>query len=133
MFGQYPRDPAMAHVMESLMMEHFVIFNTYGPAHLGKDDAKIKEVIEGIASTFIAKLEPMLAKMKFIMGDKLTVIDFWVGSMYCDRCANPNQENAKTQACWDNLLKKYPNFKRWGEDFKKENADWLMKRPKYPI
>ena len=93
LFGQYPRDPAMAHMMEMLMAQYMDCFNAYTPAHMAKDDAKIKEVIEGKIAVFLAKLEPMLAKMKFICGEKLTVIDFWVGAMYCDRCANPNLDN----------------------------------------
>ena len=72
-------------------------------------------------------LEPMLAKNTFIMGDKLTVVDFWVaGILYCDKadCSkNPDQ------ALWKPVLAKNPNFKRYGEAYKKENAAWLMKRP----
>ena len=103
----------------------------YTPAHMSKDDAKIKAVIEGKAADYFTKLEAILAKSKFICGDKLTVIDFWAGSFYFDRCINQGNPNKTTLACWAELLKKYPNFKRFGEDFRKENCDWLEKRKTY--
>jgi hypothetical protein len=95
---------------------------------MSKDDAKYKDFVDDKASTFIAKIEPLVECSKFILGDKLTVIDFWVGALYCDKICNKDKNNAKHDACWAEVLKKYPNFKRFGEDFKKENADWLMKR-----
>ena len=126
--GQYPRDPAMAHMMESLLMSYMGVWNAYIGAHQSKDDAKISEAIMN-HGPFLDKLEPMLGKMKFICGEKLTVVDFWVGASYCDRMTNPHNPNTKTCQTWAMFLKKYPNFKRYGEDFKKENMDWLSKRP----
>ena len=63
-----------------------------------------KEFVEGKASDYIAKVEPLLAKTKWILGDKLTVIDFWVGALYCDKIANPVNKNANQTACWTGVL-----------------------------
>ena len=78
---------------------------------------------------FFMMIEPMLAKTTWIMGDKMTVVDFWVGAMYCDKMTNPMLD-AHQMGCWKIVISKCPNVKRWGEAFKKENAQWLMKRPK---
>ena len=130
--GQYPRDPEMAHMMERLLAEAALVAGAGTGAHMSKDDAKYKDYVEGKASTFIAKLEPLLAKMKWICGDKLTVVDFWAGALYCDKAANPVNKNANHTACWATTFKKYPNFKRFGEDFKAANRDWLNKRSDLP-
>jgi hypothetical protein len=65
--------------------------------------------------------------------DKLTVADFWIGTLYTDHCVNKNNVNKTTLAVWADVLKMYPNFKRFGEDFAKENADWLKKRNARPM
>ena len=130
--GQYPRDPEMAHMMEILQSEAAKVIFDLSMAHLMKTDADYKAVVEGKASTFIAKLEPLLAKMKWICGDELTVVDFWAGALYCDKVANPVNKNANKIACWAPVIQKYPNFKRFGEDFKAANADWLNKRTDLP-
>ena len=45
--------------------------------------------------------------------------------MYTDKCTNQKNSNTETIYAWGKLLEAYPNFKRFGEDFKKENAAWL--------
>ena len=99
-----------------------------GVGWLTKDEPKLIEAIEGAGSEYIAMLEPVLARQQWICGHKMTVIDFWAGSLYCDKFDNESNLNGNTRACWAKVLKKYPNFKRFGEDFKKENASWLAKR-----
>ena len=98
--GQYPRDPEMAHMMERLLAEAASVAGAGTGAHMSKDDARYKEYVEGKASTFIAKLEPLLAKMKWICGDKLTVVDFWVGALYCDKVTNNCNKNTNHAAAW---------------------------------
>ena len=61
------------------------------------------------------------------------VIDFWAGALYCDKAANPVNTNANHATCWAAVLKKYPNYKRFGEDFKAANRDWLNKRTDLPV
>ena len=79
-------------------------------------------------ATFFMMLDSMLAKNTWIMGDKLTVVDFWVGACYCDKMTNPKNDPYQA-GMWKTIIGKCPNVKRWGEAFKKENAEWLMKRP----
>ena len=130
LFGQYPRDPKAAHTMELILAKYGDVFAALGSAHFAKDDhdAQVTKAIEETAGAFIAMLEPMLAKSTFICGDKLTVVDFWVGAMYCDKATNMKND-PKSLASWDKVLKKNPNFKKFGEAFKKENANWLKIRP----
>ena len=132
-FGQYPRDPAVAHTMESLLTAFPEVFGALGAAHFSKDNNKIASSINEKADAYIAKLEPILKKSKFLCGDTLTVVDFWVGAMYCDLATNAANDNKVTLATWAAVLRKYPNFKRFGEDFKRENADWLNKRAPHAV
>ena len=114
--------------MEKLLEEYTPVFAALGQSHFSGDDDKIEAAINDKAGPFIAKIEERLSKNKFLGGDKLVVADFWIGSMYTDKCVNRENKNAKAIECWAALLKKYPNFKRYGEDFIKENSDWMHKR-----
>ena len=62
-------------------------------------------------------------------GENISIADFWIGAMYTDKCFNKENPNKEIVKPWERLLKNFPNFKRFGEDFKKENAKWLAKRP----
>lgn len=55
------------------------------------------------------------------------MVDFWVGSMYCDKFINENAGG--NQDCYAKCKQMFPNFVRYGEDFKNENAAYLAKRP----
>ena len=120
-------------MMESLLAAYVGVFGALGTAHFSKDNNKIASSINEKADAFIAKLEPTLKNSKFPCGDTLTAVDFWVGSMYCDKATNAANDNKVTLATWAAVLRKYPNFKRYGEDFKKENADWLNKRAPHAL
>lgn len=125
--GYYPRDDLKAHKMELLIDRVVDCIDTIGRAYFQK---KPNQMEEAIAKTviFLDMIEPILAKSTFIMGDKLTVVDFWVAShLYCDKANEPLNP---AYDLWKPVLAKYPNFKRYGEAYKKENAAWLMKRPK---
>jgi hypothetical protein len=60
------------------------------------------------------------------------MVDFWVCAMYVDKMTNAN---GPCPALMCEGLKKFPNFCRYGEDFKKEAgiAAWLAKRPACPF
>ena len=115
--------------MEKLMHEYSDLFVKQAKGLVNNDDEAIKKSIEEDTDKFLAMIEPRLAKNKFLGGDKLVVADFWIGSMYCDKATNPHTEYQMSKRCWATLLKKYPNFVRYGEDFKKQNANWLANRP----
>ena len=77
------------------------------------------------------KLEPYLTNNhKFLLGDKLFLADFVIGSFYCDVVTNPNNWG---RAEFDAVLKKYPSFKQFGENFKMAINFYLKKRPDAPM
>jgi glutathione S-transferase len=78
-------------------------------------------------SPFLDSIESRLGKSKYLVGDKLCMVDFWVGAMYGDKCVNPEHP---FKAMYDKVLAAHPNFKRYGDEFVKENAAWIAKREK---
>jgi glutathione S-transferase len=75
--------------MEVFTAQYQEIFGAIGGAYLSKDDAKIKESIQDKAGPFIAKIEGILGNTKWLCSnDKLTVADFWIGTLYTDHCVN---------------------------------------------
>ena len=79
------------------------------------------------AYAFILSIEPRLTKSKWLIGENITMIDFWVGAFACDQVVNPNHTE-KDEEKWAEILNKCPNFRRYIDDFKIENAVWLGER-----
>ena len=73
---------------------------------------------------FLKSIEERLGKSKWLVGDKISMVDFWVGAMYTDKITN----QAGKAHVFAPIVKQFPNYIRYGEDFKKENAAWLAKR-----
>lgn len=96
--------------MEKIIAEYTDLFAKQNKALLSNDDAALKASIEVDTDAFLAKIDPRLAKNKFLGGDKLCVADFWIGAMYCDKATNPGTEVPAAKTYWATLLKKYPNF-----------------------
>ena len=98
-----------------------------GPA---KDEEEKKQKCEKVINEnwtkFFNKLEEGLGKSTWIIGEKLTVADFWVGSFYCDQISN---EKSTYYTQYQQMVKQFPNLVRFGEAFKKENSVWLSIRP----
>jgi glutathione S-transferase len=64
--------------------------------------------------------------MKWLAGDKITLADFWIGSILVDLWTNDGNPNS---AGFKTALEASPNFTRWAADFKTENAGWIASRP----
>jgi hypothetical protein len=58
------------------------------------------------------------------------MIDFWVGSMICDKMMN--DKNNKNPI-YSKVVADFPNFYRYADDFIKENKAWLDKRERFPM
>ena len=129
--GQYPEDPLLGYENDRLMNIYYDLFNAMGPPQLSKDDARISECAKTKLAPFLDKIEGRLGSSKWLCGDKICMVDFWVGAMYCDKLTNTN-EGGKA-ALFKPHLDAHPNFVRFGEDFKKENEAWLNERPKLPM
>jgi prostaglandin-H2 D-isomerase / glutathione transferase len=91
-------------------------------------DTQLKEVLELTVPEFIATIEAQLAKSggKWLMGDKLSLADFWAGSYFVNNVTNPN---CPYSAGCKALVEAAPAFKAWGEAFASENKAYLEMRP----
>jgi glutathione S-transferase len=94
---------------------------------LGNDEAK-KNNFYDKANAFLESLEPRLSKSKWLVGDKINMVDFWIGAFCCDHVENiANQEKSARFAA---TVNKCPGLKRYIAEFKQENELWLNERPK---
>ena len=72
----------------------------------------------------------MINNHKFLLGDKLMVCDFVVGSLYTDLVDNPN---AYGREDFSKVCRDYPAFKQFGEAFKESMSFYLKKRGPAPL
>ena len=124
--GQYPEDALQGYENDRIMNLYYDIFGPLGGSIMSKDEARIKKTAEEKLVPFLRQIEDRLGKCKFLLGDKIHMIDFWVGSMYTDKITN----EMGFAHVYAPIVKQFPNFCRYGEDFKKENQAWLDKRTK---
>ena len=116
--------------MFELMIKPMVIIQLLGGSQEDSDKAK-KELLEIHWPKFYAKIEANLkSNSKFLLGNKLYSCDFMVGKLYTDIVANPA---AYGRAEFTQLLKDYPLFAKFGQNFAAENARYLKSRPTRPL
>ena len=85
--GYYPTDPLEAYKADSLCDGYEdVISKIYKPNFMqpGADrDALINDIFENILPKYLKIVEETCSKgQKFLVGDKLTTADFWIGGLY---------------------------------------------------
>ena len=135
-YGYYPDDPLQAYHCDSLLDGYEDVLAKAPAPFLLQDgpekDEKIKEIFENILPKFLKVVEDICGKgTKFLVGDELTVADFWVGGLYTNFVLNNEIPFAKDQ--WASCVDSYPNFKAYGERFVAANAKYLESRPKCPV
>ena len=135
-YGYYPKDPMQAFECDELIaLYQGILGPVYTPHFQKKADRKeamVNEVFDRVVPKFLQEIDPKCGgDTKFLLGDKLTIADFWIGGFYTNYAANPNIDYAPER--WAALLEEYPNFKAYGERFTEENKAYLKKRPSYPI
>jgi glutathione S-transferase len=86
--GQYPEDPLQGYENDRLMNIYYDLFNAMSGPQLSGDDKKISECAKAKLGPFLDSIEKRLGKSKWLVGDKICMVDFWVGSMYCDKLTN---------------------------------------------
>ena len=61
---------------------------------------------------FLESIEARLGKSKWLVGDKITMIDFWVGAMVCDKLMNDSND---LNPIFSKVVteKDFPNFLRY--------------------
>ena len=62
-------------------------------------------------------------KSGWLVGNKISLADFWVGGLYTNWMNSQHAAYGKDQ--WPELLAKYPNFKAYGERYSKEISKHL--------
>jgi len=63
---------------------------------------------------FLKSIDAQLKTNKFILGNEITYVDFFVGGSFANWFANPNCFNTDR---WAKLLEKFPNFNAYGKRF----------------
>jgi glutathione S-transferase len=130
--GYYPTDVSEAYENDRLMDYYLSIYPVaYKPFSM-KDGPEKDEVIESnftkLLPNFYREIEKVLSHgKKFLVCDRLCVVDFWIGGLYTNQITNPNISFAKDR--WQESVKDFPVFKAYGERFAKENQAWLDTRP----
>ena len=94
-----------------------------------KTDEERKEmypnIFDVILPNFLKQIEER-CKDGFLVGDSLSICDFWIGGLYTNFFANPNIGFGKEH--WDACLAKFPAFKAYGERFAEVNKAWISTR-----
>jgi len=128
--GQYPEDPLQGYENDRLCNIYYDLFAAMSGPQLSGDNKRIKECAEQKLSPFLDSIEARLGKSKWLVGDKLCMIDFWVGAMICDKMMNDSNDK---NPIFTPIGAKHPNFLRYATDFMAENKGWLDRREKFPM
>ena len=82
-----------------------------------------------ILPAFLADVENTLGNRKFICGEKLTLVDFYIGNLYVSWFINPLAYEPDRRAA---MLMQFPKFTAYGKRFEAEMGDFLKKRKPCP-
>lgn len=129
--GYYPKDPMEAqHVDELCDGFNDVLGVIYKPHFTAPAERDTSNIFEKVLPKYLQIIDSECARGSFIAGDKLTIADFFIGSLYVNYFNNPEcfeQEN------WAKVLANFPNFKAYGERFAAANKAYLETRNKYAV
>ena len=134
LYGYYPEDPVAAAKVDMLIDSYSDIFNGIAGAMFASGDdksAKIKEVFEKTLPGFMKIVDPFLKETGFLVGNKLTIADFYIGGLYVSRANDPNIGFASEE--WANFKTAYPKFTLYGERVAAANKAYLDGRPGRPF
>jgi glutathione S-transferase len=131
-FGFYPQDAIIAHRIDVVTAHTGDTFNALAAAMFAGDqkDTDLKKWMEVTLPAYFAAHEEILGKQKWFAGGSLTLADFWAGSLYVDHFTNEGNPN---YAAYQGVIKAFPNFIRFGEDFRAENKAHLDSRKPSPM
>ena len=133
--GYYPADPIAAYNCDfliDLLHDFFSSKNYEGPV-FAKTDAERQALCAPWMkawSKYLGFMDEFVSSgKKFLVGDSITIADFWVGKFYTDMFANDLYPFKKERAM---LMGMHPNFKNYGERFKAEMRPYLDTRAPKP-
>ena len=99
-----------------------------------KDEAekevKMNEQFDVIVPKFLDEINDR-CKSGWLVGDKITIADFFIGGLYINYLTNEHVAYGKDR--WPQILEKYPNFKAYGKRYAKEVSGYIASRGNYPI
>ena len=96
----------------------------FKPTDGEKADA-LKSFCDSVLPAFLSIMNTRLNGRVYVTG-KLSIADFNFGAFLSSTCYNTNSPHQKT---FENVSKNYPNVVAFWQNFSKENADYLAKRP----
>merc|ERR1739838_112058 len=138
-FGYIPTDPLKAYESDAIVQyleDRYkgIIWPGY-PRLMYKDEAELEVYREKVFTEEFPKLMKNLDKWlqgdAFLLGKKLSVCDFFVGSFYLAMCVNPMCRYGVADGKWAKILEQYPKFRAYGERFRAENKKWIDVRKEF--
>jgi len=128
--GYYPEDARLAYEVDYLLEGQDALLSViYKPMFAKTNEEKeemIKKIFDEALPKFLNVVEPLCAKGQWIVGEKLTIADFWIGGIYTNFINEKELPFAKDK--WATCLDNFPHFKAYGEKFSEEMKVWLEYR-----
>lgn len=120
--GYYPSDPRLAYEVDYLLEGHEPLITTiYKPMFAKTPEEKteqINKIFDQALPKLLSVVEPLCAKGGWLVGDSLTIVDFWIGGIYTNFINERSINYAQDK--WPTCLDSFPNFKAYGERFSEE-------------
>jgi len=96
-----------------------------------KEEDRPAAVDKSIGEEFprlMRSLEPWLKSDGFLLGEELSVADFFIGNFYWSVCANEKFGYGVKDGRWADALKKYPKFVAYAQRFYEANKKYMDTR-----
>eukprot|EP00349_Pseudokeronopsis_sp_Brazil_P000221 CAMPEP_0202959298 /NCGR_PEP_ID=MMETSP1396-20130829/3520_1 /ASSEMBLY_ACC=CAM_ASM_000872 /TAXON_ID= /ORGANISM="Pseudokeronopsis sp., Strain Brazil" /LENGTH=144 /DNA_ID=CAMNT_0049677793 /DNA_START=193 /DNA_END=627 /DNA_ORIENTATION=- len=134
--GYYPEDDCVAWRVDSIIdalddANECLIKVYFAPSEEEKKEAARVATTE-VIPRFLSKINKILLEngnSDFLVGNKTTIADFFLGAWVYSLVRNPN--NPKVDLL-GGLLDAHPQVLKWADSFAKENESRLSSRPVKP-
>ena len=98
--GYYPEDAKVAYEVDRVMDDFNDILGLIYKPHFDKN-LDSTDIFEKILPKYLKTIEDRCATNEFMVGDKMTIADFWVGQLYTNYLTN---ELCFTPEKWTGVL-----------------------------
>lgn len=133
--GYYPDDAMMQFEIDCLLdCYEDVIIKVYKPHFrpVAQHPEMFEDIFGKVLPKFLSVMETVCDKEdKFLVGNNLTVVDFFIGGLYTNYINNKNVSFAPD--LWAKSVENYPKFKAYGERFAEAVKGRLDSRGQYPV
>ena len=127
--GYYPKDERLAYEVDYLLEGYEPCLKGCAEPFFSKGsqhEEQLQKLFDQTLPKFLGVVEPLCAKGGWLVGDDLTVADFWIGCLYTNYINNKNITFGKDK--WATCLNDFPNFKAYGEKFTEAMKKRIEKR-----